>query len=66
MPGPGVAAPERLFQPLQEGSEEAALGLYVSRAMLRSCGGDLRYEAQAAGACFVVELAPSGGARTVP
>ena len=59
--GSGVAAPERLFQPFQEGAEEAGLGLYVSRAVLRSCGGDLRYEPQPAGACFVVELAPASG-----
>jgi len=55
--GGGVRAPERLFQPFQAGAEEAGLGLYVSRAMLRSCGGDLRYEPQPGGACFVAELA---------
>ncbi len=32
------------------------MGLYVSRAILRHYGGELKYEPQAAGACFTVEL----------
>ena len=32
------------------------MGLYVSRVIVRSYGGDLRYEPQAAGSCFAVEL----------
>lgn len=59
--GGGVAAPDLLFRPFQEGAEEAGLGLYVSRAMLRACGGDLRYEPRSPGACFVVELTPAEG-----
>jgi|SRR5665213_1946156 len=54
--GPGIAAPEHLFQPFQEGAEKTGLGLYVSRAMIRSYGGDLRYEPTSTGCCFVVEL----------
>jgi C4-dicarboxylate-specific signal transduction histidine kinase len=54
--GPGVQAPERLFAPFQPGANGTGLGLYVSRAVLRSYGGDLRYEPQDSGACFVVEL----------
>lgn len=54
--GPGMAAPERLFQPFQEGADHTGLGLYISRAMLRSYGGDLRYEHTATGCCFVIEL----------
>jgi len=61
--GAGVLAPERLFQPLQPGAEETGLGLYVSRAMLRAGGGDLRYEPQPEGACFVAELAVAAGAQ---
>ena len=53
--GPGIAAPERLFEPFQPGADGAGLGLYVSRAVLRSYGGELRYEPQASGSCFVVE-----------
>ncbi|HEY1759116.1 MAG TPA: ATP-binding protein [Bryobacteraceae bacterium] len=54
--GPGVAAPERLFQPFQEGAEGTGLGLYISRAVVRSYGGELRFEPRERGSCFVVEL----------
>ena len=54
--GPGVAAPDHLFQPFQYGAEGTGMGLYVARAALRSYGGDLRFEPQPEGACFVVEL----------
>jgi len=54
--GPGVASPERLFQPFQPGSDGTGLGLYVSRAVVRSYGGDLRFEPTGNGACFTVEL----------
>ncbi len=57
--GPGVARPEDLFQPFQSEAEAAGLGLYISRAILRASGGDLRYEAQPAGSCFAVELWPA-------
>jgi signal transduction histidine kinase len=54
--GPGVKAPERLFAPFQAGADGTGLGLYVSRAVVRSYGGDLRFEPDPRGACFVVEL----------
>jgi PAS domain S-box-containing protein len=54
--GHGVASPESLFQPFQSGAEGSGLGLYVSRAVVRGYGGELRYEAQPYGACFTVEL----------
>lgn len=54
--GPGIPAPERLFEPFQPGAEGTGLGLYVSRAMIRSYGGDLRFEPQPAGSCFTVEV----------
>ena len=57
--GPGVERPEELFQPFQAGAHGSGLGLYVSRAILRSHGGDLRHEAGAKGACFAVELWPA-------
>jgi PAS domain S-box-containing protein len=57
--GPGVAQPDDLFRPFQPGAHAFGLGLYISRAILRSHGGGLRYESQAGGgACFVVELWP--------
>jgi two-component system sensor kinase FixL len=54
--GPGVESPERLFQPFQAGADGAGLGLYISRAIVRSYGGDLRFDQVARGCCFVVEL----------
>jgi C4-dicarboxylate-specific signal transduction histidine kinase len=56
--GPGVANPEELFRPFQAGAHAFGLGLYVSRAILRSQGGGLRYEPQPSGSCFTVELWP--------
>ena len=54
--GPGVAAPDQLFQPFQYGADGTGMGLYIARATLRRYGGDLRFEPQPEGACFVVEL----------
>jgi len=55
--GPGIASTEKLFQPLQKGAEATGLGLFLSRAFMRSFGGDLRYDPEAPGCCFVIELA---------
>ncbi len=54
--GPGVSDPETLFQPFQHGAASTGLGLYISRALLRSFGGELRFDPAASGACFVVEV----------
>jgi two-component system sensor kinase FixL len=54
--GPGITAPERLFEPFQPGADGTGLGLYVSRAVVRGYGGDLRIEPIASGSCFAVEL----------
>jgi len=56
--GPGVKHPEELFRPFQPGAHSLGLGLYISRAILRSHGGGLRYEPQETGSCFAVELWP--------
>jgi signal transduction histidine kinase len=55
-----VAAPERLFQPFQQGAEGSGLGLYISRAVVRSYGGELRFEPTPSGTLFVVELQAAG------
>jgi len=54
--GPGIPAAQRLFEPFQSGADGSGLGLYVSRAVIRSYGGDLRFEPQAGGTCFLVTL----------
>ncbi len=69
--GPGVSNPERLFAPFQEGAQASGLGLYLSRTFARAFEGDVDYEPQPAGSCFVVILtlaahghslhAPNGG-----
>jgi PAS domain S-box-containing protein len=60
--GPGIAHPEALFRPLQPGAASTGLGLYISRAILKSYGGDLYHEPGPAGACFVVRLWPVSAA----
>jgi two-component system, LuxR family, sensor kinase FixL len=54
--GGGVARPEFLFRPFQAGADASGLGLYLSRAFLRSFGGELRYLPAPGGACFIVSL----------
>jgi signal transduction histidine kinase len=55
--GPGVAHPEQLFEPFQPGAEASGLGLYLSRTFVRAFQGDIEYQPQPAGCCFVVTLA---------
>jgi two-component system, LuxR family, sensor kinase FixL len=55
--GPGIASTEKLFQPLQDGAASTGLGLFLSRAFMRTFRGDLRYDFQAPGCCFIIELA---------
>ncbi|HEY6822884.1 MAG TPA: ATP-binding protein, partial [Steroidobacteraceae bacterium] len=61
--GPGVSNPETLFKPFHPGASSTGLGLYISRAVLKSYGGDLHVEPEAQGGCFVVQLwaAEDGG-----
>ena len=54
--GGGVPHPEHLFRPFQAGAEATGLGLYLSRAFVRSFGGDLRYVSVEDGARFIVDL----------
>ena len=54
--GPGLPAEATPFKPFQPGAEHVGLGLFVSRAMLRSYSGDLRYDPQGGKCRFVAEL----------
>jgi two-component system, LuxR family, sensor kinase FixL len=61
--GGGVIQNDHLFRPFQAGATSTGLGLFLSRAFMRSFGGDLRYAPIPNGACFMVELnavVPSG------
>jgi PAS domain S-box-containing protein len=60
--GTGIAAPENLFRPFLPGAESTGLGLYVSRAIMRSFGGELDYEPSSEGCCFAVVLPLRGAA----
>jgi two-component system, LuxR family, sensor kinase FixL len=53
--GSGVKDTGRLFQPFQPGAASTGLGLYISRALLRSYGGELRYK-YCGGACFTAQV----------
>lgn len=56
--GPGVKEPEHLFHPFRPGSDGSGLGLYISRELVRSFGGDLIYVPTASGCRFDVILEP--------
>ncbi len=55
--GPGIPQDQKIFQPLQRGADATGLGLYLSRAFMRSFGGELRHDPLHAGCSFVLELA---------
>jgi PAS domain S-box-containing protein len=54
--GPGIASAERLFQPLHSGGSSAGLGLFISRAIIRTYGGELHHTQRPGECCFIVEL----------
>lgn len=54
--GPGIPPSQKIFQPLQKGADATGLGLYLSRAFMRSFRGDLRHDPGHAGCSFVLDL----------
>jgi two-component system, LuxR family, sensor kinase FixL len=60
--GPGIGSADTLFQPFQKGAESTGLGLYLSRAFVRSFRGELRYDPVTPGCSFVIDLAAAGPA----
>jgi PAS domain S-box-containing protein len=54
--GPGIPPGRKLFQPLQRDADATGLGLYLSRAFMRSFRGDLRHDPQRSGCSFLLEL----------
>jgi two-component system, LuxR family, sensor kinase FixL len=54
--GPGLSSVDGLFQPFQPGAASTGLGLYVSRAIVRTYGGELQYVKKSGEGCFVIEL----------
>jgi two-component system sensor kinase FixL len=60
--GPGISSAEKLFQPFQQGADATGLGLYLSRAFMRSLRGDLRHDPTVPGCCFLIELTVNGSA----
>jgi len=54
--GPGMADPGKAFQPFQPGADASGLGLFVSRAIVRACHGELYLEPSAGGCTMVIKL----------
>jgi two-component system sensor kinase FixL len=54
--GTGISDPSMLFRPFME-TGSTGLGLYVSRAILRSFRGDIQYDPRERGCCFAITLA---------
>lgn len=64
--GPGIAAGRKLFQPLQKDADATGLGLYLSRAFMRSFRGDLRHDPAQPGCSFVLDLATARASEQQP
>src|SRR5262249_52024971 len=58
--GPGIPPSTKIFQPLQKGADATGLGLYLSRAFMRSFRGDLQHDAEHPGCSFILELTTAG------
>jgi signal transduction histidine kinase len=54
--GPGISDPQTLFRAFQRDAEATGLGLYVSRALMKTFGGDFSFERAEHGCTFAVTL----------
>jgi len=54
--GSGVSDASHLFKAFTPGSEGSGLGLYISREMMKSFDGDLRYIPTEEGCCFEITV----------
>jgi C4-dicarboxylate-specific signal transduction histidine kinase len=54
--GPVLENPERLFHPLQPRASAIGLGMFISRAILRTHGGELQHIPQPEGCCFLIQI----------
>jgi two-component system, LuxR family, sensor kinase FixL len=63
--GGGIGSPGNLFRPFQRGADSSGLGLYVSRAIVHSFGGELLYERRGRGCCFAVVISSLSAAKEV-
>jgi PAS domain S-box-containing protein len=54
--GPGISDPQLLFRAFQRDAQATGLGLYLSRALMKSFGGDLSFEPSKNGCTFAVTL----------
>jgi signal transduction histidine kinase len=57
---------KNLFQPFRNEADGSGLGLYVSRALIESFGGELRFEPVDTGCCFVIVLQAAGEETSMP
>jgi PAS domain S-box-containing protein len=64
--GPQTELQPELFQPLAAGASATGLGLYVSRAIVRTFGGELRYGRDGNKHSFLVELTRADRAEPAP
>ena len=55
--GPGVPTGQKIFQSFQKDADATGLGLFLSRAFMRSFRGELRHDAVHPGCSFVLDLA---------
>jgi two-component system, LuxR family, sensor kinase FixL len=55
--GPGISSAELLFQPLHSGASSTGFGLFISRAIVRTFGGELHHTQRPGECCFMIELA---------